>query len=147
FSKTQITLKNGLAQKGSNRGDRRGGQDRIYTPPGYENDLWIAAFDGLYHAPEGEKFILQNQVEEIHGFGFGKAAPNKKYPALYLVGTINGTRGIYRSDDKAKNWFRINDDEHEWGLILHVTGDPKKYGRVYIGTHGRGAIYGNPIYH
>ncbi len=84
-------------------------------------------------------------VEEIHAFGFGKAAPERDYPALYLIGTINGQRGIFRSDDEAKSWVRINDDAHEWGLLLHITGDPKKYGRVYVGTHGRGAIYGDPM--
>jgi photosystem II stability/assembly factor-like uncharacterized protein len=129
----------------SERGDSRGGQDRIYATPGFENDLWIAAFDGLYHSSKaGEQFKLQQKVTEIHGFGFGKAAPGKKYPTLYLIGIIDGVRGIFRSTDKAQSWVRINDDQHQWGLLLHVTGDPKQYGRVYVGTHGRGAVYGDP---
>jgi hypothetical protein len=65
-------------------------------------------------------------------------------PALYLVGTVDGVRGIFRSDDFAVTWLRINDDRHQWGLLMHITGDPKKYGRVYVGTHGRGTIYGDP---
>ena len=44
----------------------------------------------------------------------------------------------------AASWVRINDDQHQWGLVLHVTGDPKVYGRVYVGTHGRGTLYGDP---
>lgn len=48
-----------------------------------------------------------------------------------------------RSDDVAKNWVLINDGQHQWGLVLHITGDPKIYGRVYIGTHGRGIFYGD----
>ncbi|HUM89488.1 MAG TPA: xyloglucanase, partial [Prolixibacteraceae bacterium] len=92
----------------------------------------------------GSTFTLMPKVSQIHGFGFGKAAPGKKYPALYLIGIVDGVRGIYRSTDQARNWTRINDDRHQWGLLLHVTGDPKKYGRVYVGTHGRGAIYGDP---
>jgi hypothetical protein len=39
---------------------------------------------------------------------------------------------------------RINDDQHQWGLVLQITGDPKQYGRVYVGTHGSGTIYGDP---
>jgi len=83
-------------------------------------------------------------VEEIHAFGFGKAAPGRPYPALYLVGTVNGQPGIFRSIDRARRWTRINDDQHQWGLVLQIAGDPKMYGRVYVGTHGRGVLYGDP---
>lgn len=144
FESRPLNLTNGHAQPRQDRGDSRGGQDRIYTTPGYENDLWLPAFDGLYHAAKaGAEFELKKGVNEIHAFGFGKAAPESEYPSLYLIGVVNKTRGVFRSDDQAKSWVRINDDDHQWGLLLHVTGDPKKYGRVYVGTHGRGAIYGD----
>jgi hypothetical protein len=109
--------------------------------------LWLAAFDGLYHGSNVEgaiAFAAMPGVEEIHAFGFGKAAPGKSYPALYLAGTVKGQPGIFRSDDAAKSWVRINDDQHQWGLILQITGDPRIYGRVYVGTHGRGIQYGDP---
>lgn len=128
----------------SNRGDDRGGQDRLYATPGREGDLWLAAFHGLYRAGDGRAFKRQPAVTEIHAFGFGRAAPGAKEPALYLVGTVAGKHGIYRSTDGAASWRRINDDAHQWGLILHVSGDPKKFGRVYVGTHGRGVQYGDP---
>ncbi len=144
FSTKPLNLAKGKVDNG-NRGDSRGGQDRIYATPGHENDLWIAAFDGLYHSKNKDTpFELMPNVTEIHGFGFGKAAPGNDYPTLYLIGVVEGVRGIFRSDDAAQNWVRINDDQHQWGLLLHITGDPKKYGRVYIGTHGRGALYGDP---
>ncbi len=129
-----------------NRGDRRGGQDRLYTTPGREGDLWLAAFDGLYHSRDhGESFRRLGGVQELHAFGFGKGAAGASYPSLFLVGTIEGVRGIFRSDDAARSWVRINDDRHQWGLVLLVTGDPRIHGRVYVGTHGRGALYGDPI--
>lgn len=146
FLEKPLTLPNGLPQRGQSRGDSRGGQDRIYATPGYEGQLWIAAFDGLYRsADEGETFSKLAKVVQIHGFGFGKEAPGKNYPALYLIGVVDGVRGIYRSDDEGQNWVRINDDQHQWGLVLHITGDPKLYGRVYVGTHGRGTVYGDPV--
>lgn len=135
-----------IPQRGSQRGDIRGGQDRIYAAPGKESDLWLAAFDGLYHSTDGVKsFVSISDITEIHAFGFGKAAPHSNYSSLYLIGVVDGVRGIFRSDDMAKNWTRINDDQHQWGLLLHITGDPKKYGRVYVGTHGRGIFYGDPV--
>jgi hypothetical protein len=147
FDQQDISLEGetaGSAQPGG-RGDPRGGMDRIYATPGMEGDLWIAAFDGLYHRSDGSKLFEKNtDVEELHAFGFGKAAPGCAFPALYLVGTVKKARGIYRSTDEGRSWVRINDDAHQWGLVLQIAGDPKTYGRVYVGTHGRGIFYGDP---
>jgi photosystem II stability/assembly factor-like uncharacterized protein len=134
----------------SSRGDNRGGQDQIYAAPDRAGDLWLAAFDGLYHtafplAAGDVSFVRLSGVDEIQAFGFGKAAPHHSYPALYLAGTIRGHPGVFRSTDKAQTWIRINDDQHQWGLILQITGDPRLYGRVYVGTHGRGIVYGDPV--
>jgi len=107
--------------------------------------FWLAAFNGLYHSADaGKTFARLGGVQEIHAFGFGKGAPRADAPALYPIGIVNGLRGIFRSDSGAQSWVRINDDQHQWGLLLHITGDPKQYGRVYVGTHGRGTWYGDP---
>jgi photosystem II stability/assembly factor-like uncharacterized protein len=144
FTEQAFELPDGLPQRGS-RGDNRGGQDRLYATPGKEGDLWIAAFNGLYHsADSGRTFARMEGVSELHGFGFGKAAPGAETPALYMIGVVNGQRGILRSNDGARSWVRINDDRHQWGLVLQITGDPKQYGRVYVGAHGRGIFYGDP---
>jgi photosystem II stability/assembly factor-like uncharacterized protein len=144
FQEQPLTLPDGLPRRGS-RGDSRGGQDRLYATPGKEGDLWLAAFNGLYHSTDaGKTFVRMDRPTELHAFGFGKAAPGAASPALYTIGVIDGQRGVFRSDDAAKTWVRINDDQHQWGLLLHVTGDPKLYGRVYVGTHGRGTVYGDP---
>ena len=151
FTERPLVLSDGLPKRGGNgadnrsdRGDDRGGQDRIYATPGREGEFWLAAFNGLYHS-SAKGFDRMPAVEEIHAFGFGKAAPNAKVVALYLVGTVQGQRGFFRSTDSGATWVRINDDQHQWGLVLHVTGDPKQFGRVYVGTHGRGTFYGDPV--
>jgi len=134
------------------RGDPRGGEDRLYAAPGRTHDLWFAATNGLYHAngapaTPGENrvsFSRMPGVSEIQAFGFGKAAPHRDYPAMYLAGAVQGQAEVFRSSDEGQSWVRINDDEHQWGLILQITGDPKLYEHVYIGTHGRGTLYGDP---
>lgn len=133
------------------RGDNRGGQDRVYATPGHEGDLWIPAYDGLYHLDLKSESATHNsiepsvkafsQVRTIYGFGFGKGL-TPDYPALYIIGVVNGQYGFFRSDDAAKSWVRINDDDHQYGLVLHIIGDMQEYGRVYVGTHGRGIITG-----
>lgn len=148
FRARPLQLPGGLPEAPADRqdrGDGRGGQDRLYATPGRPGALWIAAFDGLYRAPDPAAGFHQLEgVEEIHGFGFGRPAPGRDHPALYLAGVVRGVRGIFRSDDTGSSWVRINDDDHQWGLVLQVTGDPDRYGRVYVGTHGRGVLYGDP---
>lgn len=145
-----LTLKRNLrgnANASLHRADPRGGQDRIYSTPGYEKDLWIAAYDGLYHSTsqEGFDFRALDKVRTINAFGFGKAKPGNDYPTLYIIGVINGQYGFFRSDDAAVSWVRMNDDANQYGLVLHICGDMQEYGRVYIGTHGRGIITGTPV--
>ena len=147
FTVQPVTYSDGPPPTNASHGDPRGGQDRLYAAPGVTGDLWLPAFNGLYHL-SGTTFERMPGVEAIHAFGFGKAAPSADYPALYLVGDVglkdHAQPGIFRSIDSGLHWTRINDDQHQWGLILQIAGDPKQYGRVYVGTHGRGIFYGDP---
>jgi photosystem II stability/assembly factor-like uncharacterized protein len=114
--------------------------------PGREGDLWLAAgASGLYHSTDsGATLTRLANVQEGHTIGFGKAAPWRHYMALYMAGKVNDTHGVYRSDDAGATWVRINDDQHQWGWIGQtITGDPRIYGRVYLGTNGRGIQYGD----
>jgi photosystem II stability/assembly factor-like uncharacterized protein len=145
FVEQPFSLPGGLPTRSGIRIEGGSGWDRLYTTPGREGDLWVTALNGLYHSTDtGKTFTRVDGVTELRGFGFGKAAPGASNPALYLVGVANGQRGILRSDDWARTWTRINDDQHQFGLIGQITGDPKLYGRVYVGTFGRGILYGDP---
>ena len=113
-------------------------------------DSFVA--DGLF-APVnfstdgGRSFSKLSSVESASALGFGKAAPGTSYQALYLIGHVKGVAGVFRSTDQGASWVRINDDAHQWGNFAGqriVTGDPDVYGRVYIGTNGRGLQYGDP---
>jgi photosystem II stability/assembly factor-like uncharacterized protein len=81
-------------------------------------------------------------------FGLGKAAPGAVVPAIYAFGIHLNPNfgGLYRSIDGGVNWARINDDAHQWGLRFRViAGDPRIFGRVYVGTDGRGIFYGDVL--
>lgn len=144
------------ARTGEDRGDIRGGQDRVYAIPGHPGQLWLAAYDGLYFidvndvlASKGDNSVAlqmkqMNHVRLITAFGLGKAAEGSDYSSLYMIGIVNGQYGIFRSVDNAKSWIRINDNAHQFGKLLHIAGDMQDFGRVYIGTHGRGTIMGTP---
>ncbi len=126
------------------------GRAKLAATPGQAGDLWIAAGDhGLFHCPRadasGARFVAVASVPDAEAFGFGKAAPGQSYSAVYLVGTVGGVHGVFRSDDAGAHWTRINDDAHQYDWIGRaVTGDPRVYGRVYLATNGRGILAADP---
>jgi hypothetical protein len=126
------------------------GQVRFKAVPGRAGDVWLAggatgAAYGLWHSTDrGATFARVAGVDEADTIGFGRAAPGQTYPALYTSAKIAGVRGIFRSDTAGATWVRINDDAHLWGWTgSTITGDPRVYGRVYVGTNGRGILYGD----
>ncbi|MET0238093.1 MAG: xyloglucanase [Kibdelosporangium sp.] len=112
---------------------------------GREGDIWLAGGAGLWHSTDsGATFTRLANVQESDNVGFGKAAPGKNYPAVYTIARIGNGRGVFRSDDAGATWLRINDDKHQYGNIGDaITGDPRVYGRVYLGTNGRGVVVGS----
>ena len=109
-----------------------------------EGDLWLASNSGLYHSTNsGTNFSTISGVQQGYAVGFGKAAANQTYPAIYLAGQINNVQAIFRSTDGGASWIRINDDQHQYGSIGVITGDPRTFGRVYLGANGRGIVYGD----
>ncbi|MFI8932219.1 RICIN domain-containing protein [Streptomyces sp. NPDC053474] len=122
---------------------------RLTAVPGIAGDLWIAGGGkGLLHSTDGGRtFTALTTVKSASALGFGKAAPGASYQALYLIGTVKDVTGVFRSTDKGATWLRVNDKAHQWGAIGGVgviTGDPDTFGRVYVGTNGRGLQYGDP---
>jgi photosystem II stability/assembly factor-like uncharacterized protein len=120
--------------------------------------LWIGNSSGLWRSPDrGIEFRQLTTVAATYAVGFGKAAPDAAAPAIYLAGAIAGTPeaampaadqgrggGIYRSLDDGATWQRIDDPEHRFAWIEQITGDPRVFGRVYMGTNGRGVLWGDP---
>jgi hypothetical protein len=126
------------------------GDIRFGAVPGHTGDVWVAGGAeggeyGMWRTTDaGATFERIEAVDEGDAVGFGAPAPGADYPAVYTSSRIDGTRGIFRSDDAGESWTRINDDQHQWGWTgAVVTGDPDVYGRVYVGTNGRGIIYGD----
>ncbi|MEU3103012.1 1,4-beta-glucanase [Streptomyces griseoflavus] len=122
-------------------------QFRVVAAPGRTGDLWLSAKgNGLHRSTDGGRsFTAVESCRASYTLGFGRAAAGAAYPAIYQVGSTEAITAVYRSDDEARTWVRINDDHHQWGWTGEtVTGDPRVYGRVYLATNGRGIQYGEP---
>ena len=110
-----------------------------------KGDLWLGGENGLFHSTDaGTTWVAVGSVGKVVAIGLGKARDAKGYPAIYLVGMAGGEKGIFRSDDTGATWKLISDPAHQFGLVQAITGDPRNFGRVYLGTNGRGLFYGDP---
>lgn len=117
----------------------------LVASPAGEGDLWVASDNGLYRSTDsGSTFTRFANVQVAYAIAFGKAGDGASYPTVYLAGKVNDTSAVYRSTDAGASWTRISDDQHQYGRFNVITGDPRVFGRVYLGTNGRGIIYGEP---
>jgi photosystem II stability/assembly factor-like uncharacterized protein len=117
----------------------------IEAVPGHAGHLWLSTGKELLRSKNGGETVdTLASVEESYGVGIGKAAPGAAYPTIFLAGKVGGKKGIFRSTDEGKHWTRINDDAHQYGIANVIEGDPRVYGRVYLGTGGRGILVAEP---
>lgn len=118
----------------------------LMATPDKEGDLWFVSKQGLYHSINaGKSFVRLKTDIDILTLSFGKSPKNKHYPTLFAIGVKDGNKAIWRSDDRGESWLKLNSSAFQYGQRFRcISGDPRVFGRVYIGTDGRGIIYGQP---
>lgn len=111
-----------------------------------DGDLWFVSRSGLFRSEDGgQSFKRITSDVAVQSLSFGKPRETGGRNTLYAIGAKDGTRAIWRSDDSGVHWTRLNDDKHQYGRRFRVlAGDLQHYGRVYVGTDGRGIVYGEP---
>ncbi|GGH73576.1 photosystem II stability/assembly factor-like uncharacterized protein [Filimonas zeae] len=121
------------------------GQAQLKATPGREGDIWCTAGpEGLHHSTDGGfRFSKNETMQEAYKIALGKQAPGADYPAVYVVGKAFGQYGFFRSTDGGQSWLRINSDNNQYLGIRAIAADANVFGRVYIGTSGRGIVYGD----
>ena len=116
--------------------------DQLQTIPGHAGELYFAAqTGGLLRSTDGGSTwsaVDGSKLSAGYAVGEGAAAPGSPDPTLYLVGTVGGVTGFYMSVDDGAHWTKINNSQQNWGWIPDIVGDPNHFGRVYVGTNGRG---------
>jgi len=118
----------------------------LLAVPGRAGALWLLVAGTLFHSEDaGERWARAPGDLAVTLFGLGRAAPDARWPTLYAFGRRGALRALWRSVNGGAGWTRIDDDAHRWGLRFRIIGgDPKRFGRVYLGTDGRGLLYGDP---
>ena len=118
----------------------------LLTTPGRVGDLWLVCRGKLYHSLNGGRSFTERHGDlAVTALAFGKPRAEGDYPTLFAIGSRGDLEAIWRSDNVGASWLRINDAEHEYGRRFRVIcADPRVFGRVYVGTDGRGVLYGEP---
>ena len=124
--------------------------------PNAEGDVWLTNGDNVYHSTDSGvswtrlTTMASTPANYDHYQGptfygaqriaLGKPMAGSTYSAaVYLVGTVGGVAGLFRSDNAGATWTRINDDANQWGGIGALAADNTVAGRVFLA--GRGVLY------
>jgi hypothetical protein len=118
-----------------------------------EGDIWLTQPTALYHSADfGATWRKINasgnaaRLTNVTTVAVGAPRTANAYPSLFVWGTFNGVQGIFRSDTKGARWTRVSDDAHNYGgpgAASAFVGDPRVFGRIYMGMNGRGIVYGD----
>ena len=126
----------------------------LKAAPDMRGEVWLTVQDNaLYRSSDaGLSFHKLANVQQASNITFGKAANGRRNPTVFVNGIINGTKGLFRSDDATSlsgdaakaTWVKVSTNSHVLGDITYLEGDRLTFGRVYVGTGGRGILYGQP---
>ena len=148
---TWSKVSNGFGIPGS-----MGTSARLASVPGHAGHLFFAVgTTGLFDRHPYKVALKRSRdggrswrdvanTQEVWAIGFGKAAPGKAYPALYIAGYANGDRepALYRSNDEGASWQKLTSyPAGNIDAVRAISGDMDTYGRVYYGFSGSGAGY------
>jgi hypothetical protein len=132
-------------------------QTAVAVNPNVEGDIWLVdGFNILHSTDSGANWTKLNVTASIPNpdnayeptkygatsIALGKAPAGAKYSAsIYIVGVIDGTWGVHRSDDGGVTWTRFNDDLHQYGGIGTLAADQTVPGRLYMSGAARGVLF------
>ncbi|HEX8322440.1 MAG TPA: fibronectin type III domain-containing protein [Tepidisphaeraceae bacterium] len=119
----------------------------VRAAPGAKGQLYASSYnDGLWQSSDGGATwarVNAAQVNAGYQVAVGAPAPGSSVASLYVTGVVGGVVGFFRSDDRGATWTQINDDAHQYGNLSTIQADPRVYGRLYLGTNGRGILFGD----
>ena len=91
----------------------------------------------------GLTWTEMTNTDKVGSIAVGKAVPNSDYPTIFISGEVNNVLGYHMSTDKGESWKKIGDTYpfNDYAYARVMTGDPFKYGRLYIAQSSNGVLY------
>jgi photosystem II stability/assembly factor-like uncharacterized protein len=111
---------------------------------GRAGHVWALFEQRLYRTTNGGAHWSEvSGLTRPSHIGIGKPL-HDGYQTLFVVAQRGDKDGFFRSVDAGESFLRINDERHQFGQVRAIAGDPKRFGRLYVATGGRGVVYGDP---
>jgi xyloglucan-specific exo-beta-1,4-glucanase len=117
----------------------------VAARPGTTGEVWVSLDgNGLYRSTNsGTTLTKLTTLTRSTAFSFGAPATGTSIPTAYSYGTVSGVTGMYRSTDLGATWDVLNTTGQKFPAgVKVIAGDRQVFGRVYVGTGGRGIFYG-----
>jgi xyloglucan-specific exo-beta-1,4-glucanase len=120
----------------------------VRVHPTVAGDVWASTDVGLFHSTNYGKTFTQisSGVTAGYSFALGAASTSTGYPVIYGFFEVDSVIALFKTEDAGLNWAMISDAAHGFAASsANVVGaDMATYGRVFVGTNGRGIFYGAP---
>ena len=133
----------------ADRGDRPADHRHVQfkAVPGREGDIWLAGGAtglGLWRSTDsGASFTKLADVQRGRQRRLRQGGARADLPgAVHSCGTVDGVNGRLPLRRRRRDLgARSTTTAHQYGNTGEaITGDPRVYGRVYLGTNGRGIL-------
>lgn len=121
---------------------------QVRAAPGRSGMVWVArGTGGLFRSSDRGRTLEAVPgvaVARLLCFGTGRLAGDP--PAVYIHGRLeDGAEGLFRSTGLGAAWERIDQPRQRVGDEPNtLAGDLRVFGRVFVGTNGRGILWGEP---
>ena len=120
----------------------RGGM--LQSQPGTAGWVWLPTGAGLFVSKDsGHSFARVPGIEAAYQLAFGCPAREGDPPTIFAAARIHGRSSLYRSVDLGQTWRAIGGEGRDFGWIRTLAADARVFDRVYVGTSGRGILYGD----
>ena len=131
---------------------------KLAVQPGLTGDLWLSEendnpnyfsnarppYEGLYHSSDGgQTWAKLPNISRAVTFSFGAPSPKGRNTLFYYGRRAGETSDhIFRSSDLGTTWTNIQSAGEAIGdSPWFMEGSRQTFGRVFIGTGGRGVFY------
>ena len=118
------------------------GEGTIKANPYKKGEIYVClGKNGFFVSKDfGETFSKTEGVVDAMSVSFGPSKNGDGY-MLYLLGEVNNKIGLFMTENGTEEMLQLNDEKtNKLGKAEFITADRRVFGRVFIGTDGRGIV-------